>query len=86
MHRIDADGHVGNLFVPGNPAIGQRATQCDAAWLNGVQQNLCHAIEQAGIVLSKGDDAQLYQAILAIAAGVVGSGGGSVPTTRQVLV
>lgn len=85
MHRIDANGHVANLFVNGNPGIGQVATQCDADWLNAVQQGICYAIEQAAIPLVKGNNTQLYAAMLAIAAGVVGSGGGAVPTTRQVL-
>ena len=85
MHRIDASGHISNQFTEGNPAIGQQATQVSAAWLNDVQENIAFAIEQAGIDLAKGDGTQLYDALVAMIAGVVGTGGGSVPTTRNVL-
>lgn len=83
MHRTDAEGAVDGRFHPGNPAIGQQATRIGADWLNDVQESICFAIEQAGIALEKGDPAQLYEALVAIVAGVVGTGGGSVPTTRQ---
>lgn len=70
MHRIDTDGATGGgLFQDGNPAIGQRATQVDAAWLNGVQETIAHTIETAGIVLAKGDASQLTDAIVAMIAG-----------------
>lgn len=85
MHRIDANGHVANQFTEGNPAIGQQATQVSAAWLNDVQENIAYAIEQAGIALVKGDGQQLYEALVAMISGVVGTGGGSTPTTRQIL-
>ncbi len=84
MHRVDTDGHVANKFTDGNPVFGQRATVVDAAILNAVQEAICLVVEGAGIVLSKGDDTQLYDAIVALIAGVVGTGGGSVPTTRLV--
>lgn len=70
MHRIDADGHVGNLFDDGDPAIPQVATQVDAAWLNGVQETVCKAIEAAGIALVKGTDTQLSQALALMVQGV----------------
>lgn len=70
MHRIDADGHVGNLFDDGDPAIPQVATQVDAAWLNGVQETVCKAIEAAGITLVKGTDTQLSQALALMVQGV----------------
>lgn len=85
MHRTDGSGHVNNTFTEGNPAIGQQATQVTAAWLNDVQENIAFAIESAGIALVKGDGEQLYNALVAMIAGVVGTGGGSTPTTRQIL-
>jgi len=86
MHRIDTNGALpGGQFTDGNPAIGQQGTIMDAAWLNDMQENVAQAIEHAGIALVKGDGGQLTQAIVAIVAGVVGSGGGAVPTTRKVL-
>ncbi|PAL25465.1 hypothetical protein [Sphingopyxis sp. GW247-27LB] len=84
MHRIDGPGHVLNHFSSGNPAIGQQATMVTAEWSDDVQENLCRLIEEAGIALVKGDGMQLYAAVLAIAAGAAGAGGGAVPTTRQV--
>ncbi len=85
MHRIDTSGHVGNRFNDGNPQAGQEATVIDAAWLNAIQENLVDLITFAGIALVKGDDTQVRDAVVALIAGVVGTGGGSVPTTREVL-
>lgn len=85
MHRIDGPGHVGNQFTSGDPSIGQQATMVTADWLNDMQGNMARAIEQAGIVLAKGNFDQLYAAIVAIAAGAVGDGSGAVPTTRQLI-
>ena len=85
MYRIDADGHIANKFTDGNPQTGQQATLVTADWLNSVQEEVAHVIEFAGIALSKPVTTQLRQAIVALIAGVVGTGGGSVPTTRQVL-
>lgn len=84
MHRIDAQGHVGNRFTEGNPAAGQMATRVSSAFLNDVQENICRVIEQAGLTLAKGAEDQLYLAIVQLAAGAVGTGGGSVPATRQI--
>jgi hypothetical protein len=85
MHKTDAPGHVGNLFSDGNPAVGQQATMVDAAWLNGVQESLRYLVEQANLPLIKGDYTKVYAAIVAIATGAAGAGGGSVPTARQIL-
>lgn len=84
MHRIDTDGALLERFSNGNPASGQAATVVDADWLNAVQEGIIDVITFAGIALAKGDDTQLRDAIVALIAGVVGTGGGSVPTTRQV--
>jgi hypothetical protein len=85
MFRIDGPGHVGNLFTQGDPSIGQRPTKITAEWLNAVQEEIAFAVTEAGLVLNKANPHQLYAAILAIAAGAAGAGGGAVPTTRQVL-
>lgn len=84
MHRIDSNGSVDGQFQAGNPAVGQQATQLDAAWHNSVQEELCAVIENAGIGLDKEETDQLYQAIVALVAGVVGDGSGAVPTTRTI--
>lgn len=84
MHRVDTDGALLSKFSNGNPASGQAATVVDADWLNAVQEGIVDVILFAGIALVKGDDTQLRDAIVALIAGVVGTGGGSVPTTRQV--
>lgn len=84
MHRIDGPGHVANQFTEGDPSIGQQATMVTAAFMNDLQENIARACELAGIPLVKGDFGQLYAAMLAIAAGAAGSGGGAVPTTRLV--
>ncbi|WP_288803831.1 hypothetical protein [uncultured Novosphingobium sp.] len=85
MHRIDSNGAVDGKWQAGNPAIGQKATQIPADWMNAIQEALCYVIETAGITLEKGDDSQLYDAIIALLEGIVGDGGGAVPTTRKVL-
>ena len=84
MQRIAGPGHVGNRFDEGNPAIGQQATMVTAAFMNAVQEEIARACELAGIALDPDNDEQLYAAILAIAAGAAGAGGGAVPTTRTV--
>lgn len=84
MHRIDSSGHVDNKFQPGNPAIGQIATLIAADWLNAMQEAICRVIELANIDLEKGNDQQLYDAIVALISGIVGDGSGAVPTTRLV--
>lgn len=81
MHRIDTADNVNNRFADGNPLTGQEATICDAAWLNGVQENIAAVIEAAGLSLIKGNDLQLYQAILALIAG-----GGAAVTAEGVSI
>ena len=55
-----------------------------AKWSNDVQEEICAVIEEAGIVLDGEATDQLYQAIVALVAGVVGDGSGAVPTTRTI--
>ncbi|MCY1293695.1 hypothetical protein D9M68_717320 [compost metagenome] len=67
MHRIDtASATVDNKFTEGSPTGGVPATVVSAAWLNDLQENLCHAIEAAGLTLEKGNASQLYAALSAI--------------------
>ncbi len=69
MHRIDsADATPDHLFTEGDPTVPVDATTVTAPWLTDVQENLCQAIEAAGIALAKGDGTQLAQAILALIA------------------
>lgn len=92
MHRIDGPGHVQNRFSSGNPQAGQQATVVTAEFLNDVQENLVHVLEQAGIAPVKGAVDQLYLALVTIASGAQGGtepapgdpATPSVPTTRQV--
>lgn len=96
MFKIDVPSAVASMPTPqaagtpgyfgrGDPGSGVLPTTITADFLNAVMEELSYAITQAGITLSKTNSHQLYAAIQAIAAGVVGSGGGAVPTTRQVL-
>lgn len=77
MHRVDTpSATVDHKFTEGSPAGGVPATVVPAVWLNDVQENICKAIELAGITLVKGSYSQLYNAISAIASGLnLGAGG-----------
>ncbi|WP_066477436.1 MULTISPECIES: gp53-like domain-containing protein [unclassified Sphingomonas] len=85
MHAIDTPGSIEGRFTEGNPAIGQRATKLGAAWPNDVQDNLLFLLEEAEIAPTKGRKEDVADAVKAIVAGMVGTGGGSVPTARQVV-
>ncbi|MDN8050307.1 hypothetical protein QZN20_23830 [Burkholderia multivorans] len=75
MHRIDhatavptkpapLAGGTPGFFDRGDPLTGRMATYLTADFANDVQENLCKAIEGAGIQLEKGDGTQLLMAIL----------------------
>lgn len=50
MQRIDGPGATpDNLFTEGDPALGVDATTVTANWLNGVQEELIHILEEAGL-------------------------------------
>lgn len=73
MHRIDtptaqADkfGPGKNGFTNGDPATGRRATDLNSDMWDAVQEEICTAIESAGITLDKAKHDQLYQAIVSI--------------------
>ena len=73
MHRIDtptaqADkfGPGKNGFTNGDPATGRRATDLNRDMWDAVQEEICTAIESAGLTLEKTKHDQLYQAIVKI--------------------
>lgn len=73
MHRIDtptaqADkfGQGKNGFTNGDPATGRRATDLNSDMWDAVQEEICTAIESAGLTLDKKKHDQLYQAIVKI--------------------
>ena len=84
MHEIDSEANLNRRFTSGNPQFGQPATIVDDEWLNAVQSEIINTIRFAGIALDKSKATQLREAIVMISAGAVGTGGGNVPTTRQV--
>lgn len=64
MHRIDGPGAtIDNLFTEGNPTLGIPATEVSDDWLNDVQEEIANLIEDQGIVLVKGDQTQLLEAV-----------------------
>ena len=69
MHRVDTDNPAGGSFVNENPTTGVEGTVADADILNAFQEELCSAIEAAGITLVKGTNDQLLSAIGVLAGG-----------------
>lgn len=68
MHRIDVpSATVDNKFTEGSPTGGIPATTVAADWLNDLQENVCKAVEGAGLTLDKGNYDQLKLAIQAMA-------------------
>ncbi|MDR2195578.1 MAG: hypothetical protein LBE50_03090 [Gallionellaceae bacterium] len=65
MHRIDGPGHINNLFVHENPATNQPPTEVTDRWLNAVQEEIVHVIEEAEMTLDVNDNTQLWQALVA---------------------
>jgi hypothetical protein len=73
MHRIDADGHVGNMFDEGDPGIPTPPTMVDEAWLNMVQEELVALPVDASIALVKGTNTQLRDSLRALFVRVTGA-------------
>lgn len=72
MHRIDGPGAgVGlNNWTEGNPGLGIPATTVTDDYMNDSQEEICTIIEAEGLVLAKGTQDQLQDAIsLMIASG-----------------
>lgn len=65
MHRIDGAGHINHRFVAENPATNRPPTEVTPEILNALQEELATFIEWAGVVLDKGDNTQLRQALVA---------------------
>lgn len=86
MERIAGPGHVNNKFSEGDPNIGQQATMVTARFMNAIQEELASIVELSGGALNPESYQQVYDAIVAIAAGAAGDGSGAVPTTRQLTV
>lgn len=64
MERIAGPGATtDNLFTEGDPSLGIDATTVTANWLNGVQEELIHILEEAGITP---DGATLTQVLEAL--------------------
>jgi hypothetical protein len=54
MHRIDAPGNDGGNFVARDVATGVPGTDLGVEWCEDIQENVCRAIEAAGLTLVKG--------------------------------
>lgn len=64
MKRIATDD---GLFHDGNPWTGELGTPVVASWLNGVQEELLAVVEDAGLVPSGLNNAQMLEALRALA-------------------
>lgn len=65
MFRIDSSGAtVDNRFTEGDPALSIPATVVSADWLNHVQEEILKTIEEMGLTPDKGNENQLYPALL----------------------
>lgn len=84
MHRIDGPGATAeHLFTEGDPTQGVPATNVTGAWLNAVQEEIAHAVEDSGIALNKMSNNQLAQAIRIIAGQATGWSTGDVKLTMK---
>lgn len=70
--RIDSPGSVAGTWVDGSPFASIDGTVIAAQWMNALQEEVDGVIEGEGITLSKLDNGQLRQAILALVARVAG--------------
>lgn len=67
MFRIDSAGAtVNNRFTEGDPSLSIPATVVSDEWLNHVQEEIIKPIEEMGITLVKGNEGQLWSALLAM--------------------
>ena len=66
MHRIDSYGATeDNRFTDGDPVVPIPPTVVKDDWLNAVQEEIAHVIENSGLALNKADNRQLSAAITA---------------------
>lgn len=76
MHRIDGPGFApGNLWTEGNPTLGVPATTVTDDFQNDIQEEVANTIEDAGIVLVKGNQVQLRDAIILMIGGASAGAG-----------
>lgn len=84
MHQIDGPRAVPAMpaarspgtpgfFSPGVPEAGQKATAVTYDFMNALMMEVITPIQQAGLTLHKGDNTQLYQAIVQIATDIAGA-------------
>lgn len=67
MDRISGPGATpDNLFTEGNPSLGIDATTVTANWLNGVQEELIHILEEGGVTPDGATLTQVLEALQAL--------------------
>ena len=67
MERITGPGATpDNLFTEGNPSLGIDATTVTANWLNGVQEELIHILEEGGVTPNGVSHTQVMEALWAL--------------------
>jgi hypothetical protein len=64
MRRTSAPGSIDNKYVDRNLDIGREGTLILAENMNDFQEEIANAIEEAGITLDSGDQAQLSKAVV----------------------
>lgn len=75
MHKVDAPGATANNeFSDGDPLTGRPSTILQAKFMNAVQRELVHVVEQAGLTLDEQDDTQVYQAMRLMLENTVATG------------
>ena len=72
MDRVSGANYVTvagkRMFQDENLSLGISGTELEQVWHNGVQEELAHVIEQAGLGLNASDNTQLYQSLLSFLA------------------
>jgi hypothetical protein len=70
LHRIDTTtaqkdkwGSGKNGWTNGDPTTGVKATSFNANFCDSIQEELCNAIEKAGLTLDPNDNTQLWQVL-----------------------
>ena len=64
MERITGPGATpDNLFTEGNPSLGIDATTVTANWLNGVQEELIHILEEGGVLPDGANHTKVMEAL-----------------------
>lgn len=65
MHRIDGEGHVGNMFADVDPSTATEGTVLTAAWGNAIQEELVAVVVDGGGTLNKAVNTQVRDALRA---------------------